>query len=47
MPLSDDEFPECSMHDVQRKLPTIANSMVTNNNATHDTTSFHQNFEIT
>ena len=32
---------------VQSKLSTIANSVVTDNNATHDTTSFHQNFEIT
>ena len=47
MPLSDDEFPECSMHDVQRKLSTIANSMVTNNNATHDIMSFHKKIERT
>ena len=47
MPLSDGEFPECSMHDVQNKLPTIANSMMNNNNATHDIVSFHQKIEIT
>ena len=42
MPLSDDEFPESSMYDVQSKLPTISNSMMNNNNATHDIVSFHQ-----
>lgn len=47
MPLSDDEFPECSMYDVKSKIPTIANSMMNNNNATHDIMSFHQKIEIT